>query len=128
MWGKLRGQTMGHLAAPPLAFRWRPPVIPWEKRTVLSILSTLTQTSLLAVAGPSVAWSPKVAIVMISCNLFAISVGYYAIQQRGKGPALPLPLPAVFTGFGVPELLATASFGHLLGAGFILGMANAGLL
>jgi photosystem I subunit 10 len=83
---------------------------------------------ILAAAGLSVAWSSKVATVMVTCNLFAISVGYYAIKNRGQGPALPLPLPAIFTGFGVPELLATASFGHLLGAGMILGMANAGLL
>ncbi|NEQ97735.1 MAG: photosystem I reaction center subunit PsaK [Cyanothece sp. SIO2G6] len=76
----------------------------------------------------TVAWSPKVGILMSTCNLFAIVVGYYAIQKRGVGPALPLPLPAIFTGFGLPELLATASLGHLLGAGLILGLANAGLL
>jgi photosystem I subunit 10 len=37
-------------------------------------------------------------------------------------------LPLVFEGFGLPELLAIASLGHILGAGMILGMANAGLL
>ena len=30
--------------------------------------------------------------------------------------------------FGIPELLATMSFGHILGAGFILGLSNAGAL
>lgn len=44
----------------------------------------------------------------------------------GVGPKLPFGLPAIFTGFGVPELLATASFGHILGAGIILGLANSG--
>jgi photosystem I subunit 10 len=73
-------------------------------------------------------WSPRVAIVMIACNLFAIAIGYYAIQKRGQGPRLPVELPAIFTGFGIPELLATMSFGHLLGAGLILGLSNAGLL
>jgi photosystem I subunit X len=73
-------------------------------------------------------WSPSVALVMITCNLFAIAIGYYAIQKRGVGPQLPVELPAMFTGFGVPELLATASFGHVLGAGMILGLSNAGLL
>ncbi|MGK7888115.1 MAG: photosystem I reaction center subunit PsaK [Leptolyngbyaceae cyanobacterium] len=87
----------------------------------------MTNTVLFA-AISTAAWSPKVGILMSTCNLFAIVVGYYAIQKRGVGPALPLPLPAVFTGFGIPELLATASFGHLLGAGLILGLANAGLL
>jgi len=74
------------------------------------------------------AWSPSVALVMILCNLFAIAIGKYAIQQRGAGPALPVEVPALFTGFGVPELLATASFGHVLGVGMILGLRNAGLL
>lgn len=72
-------------------------------------------------------WSFNVAIVMIFCNLFAISIGYKAIQQAGTGPAIP-GLPELFTGFGVPELLATMSFGHLLGVGMILGLGNAGVL
>ena len=73
-------------------------------------------------------WSPAVALVMIASNLFAIAIGYYAIKNRGQGPELPVELPAMFTGFGVPELLATASFGHILGAGLILGLGNAGVL
>lgn len=84
--------------------------------------------SVLAAVPNTPEWSWKVAIVMISCNLFAIAIGYYAIQKRGTGPSLPVEMPAMFTGFGVPELLATASFGHLLGAGMILGLGNAGLL
>ncbi len=67
---------------------------------------------------------------MIACNLLAIVIGYYAIskQNRGQGPDLPVSLPAVFTGFGIPELLATASFGHILGAGVILGLGSSGML
>jgi len=75
-------------------------------------------------------WSPNVAIVMILCNLLAIAIGYYGISKnnRGKGPALPVSMPGMFTGFGIPELLATASLGHILGAGAILGLSNAGIL
>ncbi len=75
-------------------------------------------------------WSPKVAAIMITCNLFAIAIGFYAIpsKNRGKGPDLPVQLPGLFSGFGIAELLATTSFGHLLGAGMILGLGNAGLL
>lgn len=75
-------------------------------------------------------WSPMVALTMILCNLLAIAIGYYGInkQHRGKGPALPGVMPGMFKGFGVPELLATTSFGHLLGAGVILGLGNAGVL
>lgn len=87
-----------------------------------SLLAAMTETG---VTTPE--WSFSVAIVMILCNLFAISIGYKAIQEPGKGPAIP-GLPGLFAGFGVPELLATASLGHLLGAGMILGLGNAGLL
>ncbi|NJK39578.1 MAG: photosystem I reaction center subunit PsaK [Oscillatoriales cyanobacterium RM2_1_1] len=75
-------------------------------------------------------WSPKVALIMITCNLFAIAIGFYAIPKanRGRGPAIPGPLPGLFEGFGLPELLATTSLGHLLGAGMILGLGNVGLL
>jgi photosystem I subunit X len=73
-------------------------------------------------------WSPNIAIVMIAANLVAIVIGRYAIQRRGVGPALPVKVPGLFEGFGVPELLATTSFGHILGAGIILGLSNAGIL
>jgi len=75
-------------------------------------------------------WSPMVALTMILCNLLAIAIGYYGInkQNRGKGPALPLVMPGMFKGFGIPELLATTSLGHLLGTGVILGLGNAGVL
>ncbi len=77
----------------------------------------------------TVTWSPSVAIVMIVSNLLAIFIGFYAIskENRGKGPSLP-GLPRMFTGFGIPELLATASFGHILVAGVILALGNAGVL
>lgn len=83
--------------------------------------------SLLAVAATA-AWSLNTAVLMIVANLFAVAIGYYAIQQRGQGPSLPVEMPAMFTGFGIPELLATLSFGHILGAGLILGLSNAGVI
>lgn len=82
----------------------------------------------LATVPNTAAWSFQAALVMAFCNAFSIAVGYYAIQKRGVGPAIPVELPAMFTGFGVPELLATLSFGHLLGAGMILGLGSAGAL
>ncbi|MDE5073199.1 MAG: photosystem I reaction center subunit PsaK [Trichodesmium sp. St11_bin5] len=78
----------------------------------------------------SVEWSLKVAIIMITCNLVSVVIGYYAISEknRGQGPDLPFSLPGIFNGFGVPELLATTSLGHILGAGMILGLGSAGML
>lgn len=86
-------------------------------------------TSLLAAAAPrTVEWSPMVGFVMSLCCLLAVAIGRPAIQRRGVGPKLPLEGPALFEGFGIPELLATMSFGHILGAGLILGLSNAGVL
>ncbi|MCS6782657.1 MAG: photosystem I reaction center subunit PsaK [Gloeomargarita sp. SKYBB_i_bin120] len=83
--------------------------------------------SVLLAVPTTVPWSPRVALVMVGCNLFAVAIGYWAIQAKGvAGPKLPLP--ELFRGFGVPELLATAAFGHILGTGMTLGLANAGLL
>ncbi|MGQ9866062.1 MAG: photosystem I reaction center subunit PsaK [Pseudanabaenaceae cyanobacterium] len=84
--------------------------------------------NLLAMAPVTAVWSGKVAAIFVLCNLFAVAIGRYAIQKKGVGPALPVAMPGVFTGFGVPELLATASFGHLLAVGMTLGLAQAGLM
>ena len=74
----------------------------------------------------TVSWSPKVAFVMIACNIAAIAFGKFTIKNPSAGPALPSP--ALFGGMGLPALLGTTSLGHLLGAGVILGLANAGAL
>lgn len=87
----------------------------------------MTYLTLLAATVPStVSWSPKVAIVMIACNIAAIAFGKFTIKNQSAGPALPSP--ALFGGMGLPALLGTTSLGHLLGAGVILGLANAGAL
>jgi photosystem I subunit 10 len=89
----------------------------------------LSSTLLLAQSVPSTPeWSLKVGLIMVVCNLFVLAIGKYAIQKPGAGPALPADLPMLFEGFGLPELLAIGSLGHILGAGMILGMGNAGLL
>lgn len=71
-------------------------------------------------------WSPKIAIVMVICNIIAIAIGKYGIQQQNSGPSLPAS--AFFGDMGLPALLATTSFGHLLGVGAILGLSNLGAL
>ncbi len=89
----------------------------------------MTYFTLLAVASsvPStVSWSPKVAIVMILCNIIAIAFGKYTMKNPAAEPALPSP--AFFGGMGLPALLGTTSFGHLLGVGAILGLASIGAL
>jgi photosystem I subunit 10 len=84
--------------------------------------------NLLAAVPTTPTWSVNVALIMLTANLFALVVGRYGIQVKGVGPRLPIELPGLFAGFGLPELLAVTSFGHILGAGMILGLAQAGLL
>lgn len=96
-------------------------------------MKTLIPSNLLlaaeVVVPKTVEWNLSVALVMILCNLFAIAIGRFAIQKAGTGPDLPVGnKPALWRKFGISELLATTSFGHLLGVGMILGLANAGIL
>ncbi len=89
----------------------------------------MTNLTLLAVASsaPStVSWSPKVAIVMIICNIIAIAFAKFTMKNPAAEPKLPSP--EFFGGMGLPALLGSTSFGHLLGAGVILGLANIGAL
>jgi photosystem I subunit 10 len=90
----------------------------------------LTYSALIAAAAAvtptTVSWSPKVAVIMIICNIIAIAFGKYTIQKQNIGPALPSP--EMFGGMGLGALLGTTSFGHILGAGVILGLAYIGAL
>lgn len=84
-------------------------------------------TSLLATAVPTtLEWNTNVAFTMIVCNVVAIAIGKFTIKYPSAGPQLPAS--AMFGGMGLPALLATTSFGHLLGVGVILGLANLGAL
>lgn len=74
-------------------------------------------------AGTS--WSTQNSVIMLTCNLIAILVGRYAIQVRGLGPSIPL---YGISDFGLSELLATTSLGHILGAGAILGLKSFNLI
>ncbi|MBD0266820.1 MAG: photosystem I reaction center subunit PsaK [Cyanobacteria bacterium Co-bin8] len=88
----------------------------------------MMNTFLLAAATipNTVNWSPKIAIIMIVANVLAIAIGKYTMKNPNAGPALPSS--EFFGGMGWPALLATTSFGHILGFGTILGLANAGVL
>ena len=87
---------------------------------------------LLAAVQPTVAdtttWSWSGSLVMNICILLGIIIARVGIQNKGKGPGLPLLEPILGKNFGLPELLAGISFGHILGVGAILGLTNTGLI
>jgi photosystem I subunit 10 len=87
----------------------------------------LLTPSLLAVAVErSSDWGINVGIVMILCNIVAIAIGKFTIQQQNVGPKPPSD--AMFGGMSLGAVLGTTAFGHILGAGTILGLTNLGVL
>ena len=73
----------------------------------------------LAVAEPTVLWSVQASLIMVVCNLIMIVFGRNTIQVKGTGVAI--------LGITLPELIATTSLGHILGAGVILGFRGVGV-
>jgi photosystem I subunit X len=82
--------------------------------------------SLLAVVPRTMEWSPVIGIIMILCNVLAIAFGKFTIKQQSTGPAMPSS--NMFGGFGLGAVLGTTCFGHILGAGVILGLSNLGVI
>jgi photosystem I subunit X len=73
----------------------------------------------LIAAVPIFEWSPKVAAVMIGCNVVAIAIGALTIKHKNVG---------LFGGMGHGAMLGVTSLGHVIGAGAILGLATMGVL
>lgn len=65
---------------------------------------------------------------MTICIILGIIIARFGIQNRNKGSSLPLLEPILGKNFGLPELLAGISFGHILGVGTVLGLTNVGVL
>jgi len=86
----------------------------------------LFTSTLLAAVPHTVEWSPLVAIVMVLCNIAAIAFAKLTIQQPSVG--LAMPSSNMFGGFSAGAVIGTTSFGHILGAGVILGLAYLGAL
>lgn len=88
--------------------------------------------SILLAAQPTVpdtpSWNSSIFLVMGICMVLGIIIAKIGIKNKGKGPSLPLLQPFLGKDFGVPELLAALSIGHILGVGTVLGLTNAGAL
>lgn len=83
-------------------------------------------SALLAVVPHTPSWSPTIGLVMILCNVAAIAFAKATMKNPKAGPEMPSS--NLFGGLGVPAVIASACFGHLIGTGVILGLANLGLL
>jgi photosystem I subunit X len=74
---------------------------------------------LLAAIGPkSQTWSPTIAIVMVACTVLGVLIAGVA---KKAGPTL-------VGGFTAGQVLGGASFGHVVGAGAVLGLTRLGII
>ncbi|NJO39804.1 MAG: photosystem I reaction center subunit PsaK [Cyanobacteria bacterium CRU_2_1] len=80
-------------------------------------------TTLLAAVPNTPAWSLSTGLVMILSNVAAIALASRVVKYPNVAPQFPVPI-----GLGVPAFIGAVCFGHLLGTGIILGLANLGVL
>ncbi|MEG4249279.1 photosystem I reaction center subunit PsaK [Microcoleus sp. AT3-A2] len=81
---------------------------------------------LLATVARTVEWSPTIGLIMILCNILAIAIGKSTIQKPHTGPAMPSS--SMFGGLSLGAVVGTMAFGHILGAGTILGLSYIGAI
>jgi photosystem I subunit X len=74
--------------------------------------------SFATVVPMSQAWSPTIAIVMVVANVMGVLA---ATTTKKAGPAL-------FGGLTIAQVIGGTCFGHLLGAGAILGLTGIGVI
>tara|TARA_B100000963_G_scaffold52089_1_gene40226 strand:+ start:2970 stop:3263 length:294 start_codon:yes stop_codon:yes gene_type:complete len=84
--------------------------------------------TILAVASapPTFEWSPKCALVMITCNILAYAIARATIRKPNEGFAMPNA--RFFGGLSHGAFVGANCLGHLLGIGSILGLAARGVL
>ncbi len=76
-------------------------------------------------------WGLNTALVMIVSNLATVAIGRVArlrqiANTEGSSAA---PVGTNLSGnFNLSELLASMSFGHILGVGLVLGLTNVGAI
>ena len=81
----------------------------------------------LAASAPATfQWSPKCAIVMISCNILAYAIARATIRKPTEG--FMMPNARFFGGLSHGAFVGANCLGHLLGVGSILGLASRGVL
>ena len=84
-------------------------------------------STLLAAAAPATFhWSPRVAVVMIACNVLAFAIAKANIAQPNVG--FTMPNAKYYGGMSHASVVAALCLGHVLGIGSIVGLASRGVL
>jgi photosystem I subunit X len=68
-------------------------------------------------------WNLTVGVVMVLCNIAGVLIAQNWVQKKGVGASFPLG-----DNFSVGQFVGGTAFGHLLGAGVILGLTNMGVI
>ncbi|MBD2306291.1 photosystem I reaction center subunit PsaK [Chroococcidiopsis sp. FACHB-1243] len=91
----------------------------------------MINTILLAATQPTVpntiSWSPQVALIISASSFLILLIASRSIKYPQVGAKLPVNLP----GLGSPSIgtfVASMAFGHVVGAGIVLGLSNLGWL
>ena len=84
-------------------------------------------TSFMAATAPATFhWSPKVAVVMIACNVLAYAIARANVAKPNEG--FEIPNAKFYGGMSHASVVAANCLGHVLGIGTILGLAARGVL
>ena len=86
----------------------------------------LTTLFAAAAAPATFEWSPKCAIVMIACNVFAYAIARATIRKPNEG--FEIPNSQLFGGLSHASVVGANCLGHIFGIGAILGLASRGVL
>jgi len=71
-------------------------------------------------------WSPKCAVVMIACNVFAYAIARATIRKPNEG--FDIPNSKFYGGLSHASVVGANCLGHIFGIGAILGLASRGVL
>ena len=71
-------------------------------------------------------WSPKCALVMITCNILAYAIARATIRKPNEG--FEIPNSKFYGGLSHASVVGANCLGHIFGIGAILGLASRGVL
>ena len=98
-----------------------PPIIA-QRVLEVGAKNPLLQNLIIGAIPHTEPWNLNTATVMILCNLLAVAICRLTVSNPGVGK------PDLFRSFSLTELIATFSFGHLLGVGSVLGLTSLGVI
>lgn len=73
-------------------------------------------------------WNWIEASIIIGSCLLTLLIAGWTVWYPHVGPKMPLPFSSLFNNPSIATFLAAMSFGHIIGVGAVLGLANIGVI